>query len=321
MARSIPTPTSGRSIPAPAAGGGGGGGGNPWKDFIELPLDLTTGWTRRNGSGAGNFTITTSTDGSGNLVTIGAHGADANTNVAMQNTGATRNGMWLIRDQPLKPFELAGLELPTGQTDYWVDPEKFLIKLQLEFDTIPVTGPSGVPAGGSNWGNVIQVDIGLCYYTSDQGGSPAMPANGMHNAASMYKGGLDPTSAGNTFKAGYNNFGGRGHSWIKFKCQNSFQTTGADAIVFTAGCPIPKPKNESQTMFGGGYSTIDPFGPITQYGSSNNSITTWRLNGYRCHPYISIGGYTNGLTRGTVKIRSIKMLVQPITGRETFEAE
>ena len=49
MARTIPSPTSGRTKPAPAAGGGGGGGGNPWKDWVELPLDPTDGWSITKG--------------------------------------------------------------------------------------------------------------------------------------------------------------------------------------------------------------------------------------------------------------------------------
>jgi hypothetical protein len=226
--------------------------------------------------------------------------------------------MWIIRDQPIKPFELAGLALPDGQTDYWIDPEKFLCKLELKFDTLAITGASGSPPTGSNYGNVLQVDIGLAYYLADQGGSPAMPSNTLHNAASVFRGWQDPEGAGNAFSAGHNSYHGRGHSWVKFKCQSGYTTTGADAIVFTVGVPLPKPKNTGQTMLGGAYSTIDPFGDITMSGNTFNSTATWRLNGYRAHPYISIGGYNATATRGTVKIRSIRMLVQPITGRETF---
>lgn len=296
------------------AGGGGGETTNPWKDWVSLPIDMTTGWTRHNGSGGGNCTFTKTTDGDGDLLTVGMHGASSTDNIACQNTGATKNGVWMIRNDFIDPFALSGLDLPTGQSSHWIDPEKFLIKLQVTFDTIPITGASSSPP---DYGNVLQVDCGIVWYSSDQSGSPALP-NQEHNAASMFKGSIDPTTSGNAFMAGYNNYSGRGHSWVKFKCQATHTTTGADSIVFTAGVPLPKPKSSSQSMLGGAYSTIDPFGDITMYGNTNNSTGAWR-NGQYVHFYLSFGGYSNGLTRGTIKIRSIKYLVQPITGRETFE--
>ena len=296
--------------------GGGAVAGDPWKDWISLPLDMSDGWTRINGSGGAACTFTKTTDGSGDLLTAEMHGATSADNVALQNTGATKNGVWMIRNDFIDPFALAGLALPPGQSNWWVDPEKFVCKLEVKFDTIPITGPSGSPPTGSDYGNVLQVDAGIVWYSTDQGGAPVIPVQ-EHNAASMFKGSIDPETAGNAFMAGNNNYSTRGHSWAKFKCQASYETTGADAIIFTLGVPIPKPKANSQSMLGGAYSTIDPFGDIIQYGNTFNSTGAWR-NGQYCHFYLSFGAYSNGLTRGTVKIRSIRILIQPITGRETF---
>tara|TARA_R110000824_G_scaffold63514_5_gene166930 strand:- start:690 stop:1634 length:945 start_codon:yes stop_codon:yes gene_type:complete len=312
MARSIPTPTSGRSIPAPAAGGGTPAGGDPWKDWTSLPIDMTTGWTRHNGSGSGNFSFAKTTDGSGDLLTVRMHGANDTTSIAMQNTGATKNGAFLIRNIHIKPYALSGLVQPAGQPVQQIDSEQFLIKLAVEFDTTAITGTSE-----DNYGNVIQVDAGMMYYSSDQSGSPAAPGN-LHNAASVWKSSVIPTSAANVMKSGHNNYSGRNHSWSKWKSQTGHTTTGNDTIVFIAGLPLPSARNLSQQMIGGAVSSINPFSNPATGGATNASTTAWQNDMY-CHFYLSFGGYTNGTTRGVVKIRKIRFLCQPVTGRVNFE--
>ena len=168
MARSIPTPTSGRSIPAPEPTGGGGGGGDPYKDWIELGVDPDDGtWVRRHGSTDGQYcTAVKSTDVGGDLLTVEMHG-DGGTGVngAFQMTGNTKNGFFLIQKAFINPFAAAGMVLPAGQQSHWIDPEKFLIKLEVVLDTIPITGPSGAQPGGSNYGDHLQLDAGMCVYS------------------------------------------------------------------------------------------------------------------------------------------------------------
>ena len=321
MARTTPpaTPPQSRTMPPKKPTGGGGGGGNPYKDWIELGVNPDDGtWVRRHGSTDGQYcTAVKSTDVGGDLLTVEMHG-DGGTGVdgAFQMTGNTKNGFFLIQKAFINPFAAAGMVLPSGQQSHWIDPEKFLIKLEVVLDTIPITGPSG--AGGSDYGEHLQLDAGMCVYGSDQSNAPAIPGNNQNLAASMWKSSADPTSSGNAFKAGFNNYQGRGASWAKFKCQSGHATTGCDALVWVAGLPLPARKALQQTMVAGAYSRPDPFGDVKMYGNTNNSNIDWR-NGKWCHFYIGFGGYTNNATRGTIKIRKIRYICQPITGRVAFE--
>ena len=322
MARTSPATTSTRTFPTRDAGGGGGGGGggDPYKDWIELGVDPDDGtWQRRHGATDGQYCTTTkTTDGDGDLLTVEMHG-DGGTGVngAFQMTGNTKNGFFLIQKAFINPFAASGMVLPAGQQSHWIDPEKFLIKLELVFDTIPITGTAGAQPGGSDYGSWLQVDAGMCIYSSDQNNAPAIPGNYQNLAASIWKSSLDPTSSGNAYKAGFNNYQGRGTSWTKFKCQNTHEATGCDSLVFVCGLPLPAKKVLQQTMVMGAYSREDPFGEVKMYGNTNNSNIDWR-NGKWCHFYVGFGGYLNADTRGTIKIRKIRYTCQPISGRVDF---
>ena len=311
MARTIPSPTSGRTIPTPAAGGGNQ---NPWVDWVELPLNPTDGWTRRQGATDGQYcTAVKSVDGSGDLLTVEMHGnGGTGVNGSFRMTGATKDGFFLIRNEYIDVWNIANLVKPGSQPNQMVEPEKFLIKLEVTFDTVPITGPPG--PGAPDWGNVLQVDAGICHYAADQSGSPALPGNDENLAASMWKAGTDPTVSGNAFSAGFNNYSGQGYDWAKFKCQSGHEVTGCDAIVWYCAVPLRAAKVASQSMLCGAYSTTDSFGEVVMDGNTNNSITGF-LNDRYLHFYLGFGAYVAGATRGTIKIRRIRYICQPLTGR------
>ncbi len=316
--RTIPAPTSGRVTPAPGASPSpGGGGGAKHVDWIDLPLDPQNGWTRVNGTVDGQYCDANVVN---DVLVVDMHGnGGTGVNGSFRHTGNTKEGFMLIRSDYIDVFADAGMQRPASEPAHRLQPEKFLIKLEVVFDTVPMTGPAGAPPGGSNYGNVLMVDAGIAHYASDQGGNPVMPGNHENLAATLWKTVADPSSSGNVFKSGHNNYQGTSATWTKMQCQATYGTTGCDTLVWIAGNPLHKRRNLSQRLLAGAYSSTDPYGDATLALYENNSVSAFLDDRY-CHIAITFGAYNWELTRGQIRIKKIRYCVQPILGREPFTA-
>ena len=314
MARSIPTPTSGRSIPAPAAGGGGGGGGNPWKDWVELPLDPTDGWSITKGDMATAASATAAKVGDELHFTMPA-------SLPYRIQGAQMRGLFMARSIHLKPWEETGTPMPAGQVANQFQPEQFQLKIEVEFATSnggPISG--GTVAGAD--GTYLTCLAGLAGYTTDQGGNPNTTGY-LWSAAQVQKAsGGDPASSTNInmYKSGYKSyFTNAGISGnYTWKNMQSPPSGAHNAIVYVTSPMRKGPSTDPINIQAGSYANDVPFLPMATLGHqlhdnstkfSNQSIQKF------WHIAIWVGTHTNTGGMGQVRIKKIRYLLQPITGR------
>ena len=305
------------------AGGGGGAAGDKWTDWTVLPNDPTDGWTRRNGNSHNP------SDGQycdlaevGDFLVVDLHGNGSKTTAtnALRMTGNTKKGVFLIRDQPIDVWAASGLARPDGHDFPRVHPEGFLIKLAVEFDTVAITGPVG-DTSANGYGNVIQVDAGICVYDADQSGSPAIPADHRNLAGSLMKVTGDPATGGNSrvYKAGYNNYQGVSHVNTIWKSQTGYETTGNDTLVWYCGLQLPKRPALSNHLMSGAISSVNPFGDAMMASYTQSSNQDAFLDAKYLHFYLGFGTFNDATTAGQVRIKTIRVLIQPLVGRIPFE--
>ncbi|QDP52850.1 MAG: hypothetical protein Tp1111DCM603221_29 [Prokaryotic dsDNA virus sp.] len=320
MARSIPSSTSSRTIPAPeAGGGGGGGGGNPWTSFTELPLDPTgaNGWTVLNGSGGAGATL-------GKVGDILVFEQDTLTSMHIQ--GSTMKGKVMIRNEHIKMAEDANIPQPAGVAAHLLQPEACNLKLEIVFDT-DGGGPINGPDASGGYGNNLTCIAGLVGYNTDQEGSPTIPGGTsvIWLGAQVYKAnGSQPSAYSNTnmYRSGYktyftNNATVQGYTW---KNQQSAPAAAHDSLVFTLA-PIrlgaASGTNKAYT-WGGSYAKDQPWNPVATSGLAITDNTTryWNAAGQTYwHLCIWFGGHGNTAVRGSIRIKKINYVLQPVVGR------
>lgn len=305
------------------AGGGGTPAGNKWTDWTVLPNDPTDGWTRRNGVSPGTPDAQyCDVAESGDFLVVDLHGngSDATTSTALRMTGNTKQGVFLIRDQPIDVWAASGLARPTGHSFPRTHPEGFLIKLEVLFDTIPIQGPASSPSD-NGYGNVIQVDAGVCVYDADQSGSPAIPANNRNLAGSLMKVTGNPATGGSSrvYKAGYNNYTGVSHVNTMWKSQTGYEVTGNDTLVWYCGLQLPKRPALTNYLMSGAISYGTPFGDASMASYTQSSSSDAFLDSKYLHFYLGFGTFNNAATAGQVRIKTIRYCIQPLIGRIPFE--
>ena len=319
--RTIPLATSTRTIPTPDAGGGGGGGGNPWKDWTELSLNPSD-WQIQHGTGsaAKSATITES----GGVLTWNAE-TSPSSSIELAINNNNNKGSWLIQKIHLKPWELCGLTPPAGVAAHEFYPEAFSLKIEVRFEDIPITGPvSNTTLNG--YGQNIACIAGLVRYGSDQGGTPATPANNTWMGAKVYKfKNVNPATSAHTnlYKAGYmaynQQFQAQGYKW---KCQPSTGAEAHDSIVFDFGGGATGIDYLGRwNMNGGSYSSNNPYATTAKSGASF-AFTSTTVGAYGggandyVHIMIGFNSIDNAGSRGgSVRINRIRYLLQPLSNR------
>ena len=320
MARTIPSPTSGRTIPAPEAGGGGGGG-NPWKEWVDVDLSkvapgLASEWVTLLGSG-GTSTGATATYASDVLTITFPGGAN------IRETGSTHNGLWLVKKLHLDPWGKQAT--PAGQPANQFQPESTMLKVEMAFDT--THGPINGDSSSGNYGHYLTAGCGLSQYSSDQSGNPGFPgADSFAGAYVLKNQGGEPSASTNSnmFRAGSSSYNiklNTNHGTLWRGQSGATGATNFDAVLFHAGFNSPwKTGTNVQILQGGGYATADPFGDMVAPNASYAGNSSKLSNNRFLHLALWFGSDDNASARrGTIKIRRLRYILQPLTARADLE--
>ena len=323
MARTSPSSTSTRTFPKPEAGGGGGGGGNPYRDWTTVDIHDSSLWQRQDGLGGGDGTLSSA----GGVLTYNM----TNDGINKQIGPGTNRGTFYILKTYLKPYEECGLAEPSGVSANEVYPEQFSIKVELLMDDTPITGPVGNESD-NGYGQNGQVYVGFCHYASDQSGSPGLPhqTSGYVFARCFKNFNNDPTSTtnANLYKSGYLTVNAQSSSGgATWKCQfNPQRTVDHNCVIFQATFGATS-RNSSDRCWisGGSYSTTNPrarfLGP-TQGSNSGSAHQFTGANDRYVHIAIAFGAQNN--SNGnifSVRCKSLRYLIQPLSNREAFSPE
>ena len=309
MARTIPSPTSGRTIPTPAATPGGGGG-NPWVDWETLSLDSTDSfWTLYKHSNAA--TMTAGMNGANLRLNSPANAA----NVKFEGTDP--KGMALISSQPVAFFGNSGVPPEAESAHDWVQ-EATTMKLEVQLD--PITGVSA-----NGYGYQICVISGFVVYTSDQNGSPGQPQYWV--GGRVWKNNTaDPAviSNNNQYKIGYAKQGGQGDasaSW-RWKGTAGDGPLSSDCVVGEMVSGLAQQTVTSTSYFRGGVYRSDASEFInSRFFSTVRSVAGDSFTGNRwVHAFIGFGRKNSGsgTTEGWADISRIRLAVQPLASRAVF---
>jgi len=303
-------------------GGGGGGGGtqNPWTSFVDLTnVASVGGWSTIDGSGVNSDTSLTM---DGDVLVFNQASAS---NLFMQ--GATMNGKAIIRSKHLEMVTDAGLSQPSGVAAHLLQPEAVQFKLEVVFDTDNGGPINGTATGGTDaYGHKMTCIAGLVGYGSDQGGNPGnFGATTVWMGAQVYKNSNAQPSADSStslYKVGYKTYfqnGGitTGYTW---KNQASAPAAAHNALVFQLSSmrQAAASGNNKIDTYAGSYATDQPWNPVgtphQANGITDNSTRFYNAASQYWHPFLAFAS-TNSAVQGTIRIKSIKMLLQPLVGR------
>jgi hypothetical protein len=302
---------------ADQGGGGGGGSTNEWKDWVELPLDPSDGWTVVDGVGVNSDT---SLALSGDVLVF-----NQATATKLQIQGSTMKGKAMIRSDHLTPWATSGAAVPSGTAAYLFQPESMILKVEVTFD-IAGGGPiNGVATGG--YGQHMSCMVGLIGYASDQSGSPTAGGTSVTWIAAQVKksAGNEPSSTSNTnlYYSGYKTYHSssgtsHGYSW---KNQSSAPAQAHDTIVFCTP-PIRKENSAGRNdIWGGSYSSDTPFYPFSIAGQSCYDNAT-KISDTGTYPYqhlcVWFGADNNNNVNGEIRISRIRYVLQPIQNRASL---
>jgi len=324
MARTSPSSTSTRTFPKPEAGGGGGGGGNPYRDWTTVDIHDSSLWQRRDGAGGGDGTLSSA----GGILTYNA--ANAVSGGRQIGTGTNRGTFYILKTH-LKPYEECGLAEPSGVGANEIYPEQFSIKVELLMDDLPITGPVGNESDNS-YGQNGQVYVGFCHYASDQGGAPALPHHNQEFVfGRCYKNNADDptgTTSANLYRSGYLSGNAQssatGATW---KCQFSpRRTVDHNCVIFQATFgPTSRNSSDRCWISGGSYSTTNPRARFLGPSQGSNSGSSHQFSGANdryVHIAIAFGAQTNANGNiFSVRCKSLRYLIQPLSNREAFSPE
>lgn len=302
-------------IPFRGPGTPSAGGGNPYKDWINLPVDPTNNyWTVLKNGNADSSDVTVDLNSDHLRVEFGG---SSNKNYQIQ--GSTFNGVAIIKSNHLDWWSEAGIAVPTGESAHHWCPEAVLFKFEVLFDT--TNGPISAQSSGGN-GQYLSVCAGLATYPDDQSGSPTiggtdMTWGGAYVVKNLAAAPASSTNA-NLYKSGHRDYftNGLNVGGKKWRGQNGSATTDLDSIVW-ASVPLRNTDEAASGKYsftGGAYSRGDEFGKM--YGNTFAYQTSYGvMQGRYCHPALFIGGATSNTTRGEVRIAGIRMLIQPLQNR------
>tara|TARA_R100000655_G_scaffold66283_2_gene104789 strand:- start:554 stop:1522 length:969 start_codon:yes stop_codon:yes gene_type:complete len=301
-------------------GGGGGATQNPWTSFQDL-TDINTvgGWSTIDGSGVNSDTSLTM---DGNVLVFNQA---APSNLFMQ--GATMQGKAIIRSKHLEMVTDAGLSQPSGVAAHLLQPEAVQFKLQVEFDTDNGGPINGTATGGTDaYGHKMTCIAGLVGYGSDQGGSPGNFGNTTvwMGAQVLKNSNLEPAASSSTslYRVGYKTYYQNGGTVTGFtwKNQQSAPAAAHDALVFQLSSmrmAIASGNTKIDT-YAGSYAIDQPWNPVgTNHqanGITDNSTRFYNAASQYWHPFVAFAS-TNASVQGVIRIKSIKMLLQPLVGR------
>jgi hypothetical protein len=296
-------------------GGGGGSDSNEWKDWTDLPLDPSDGWTVVDGAGGGSASL--GLDGS-----ILKFEQGSSTNMRIQ--GSEMKGKAMIRSIHLKPWEDAGIATPSGTAANLFQPESMIFKLEVQFDTDgggPINGDSG-----NGYGNHLACLAGLTGYSSDQSGSPTIGGTGVLWLGAMVhkNAGNEPSGSTSTslYKGGYRTYFTNsgtvtGYTW---KNMSSPPAGAHDALVF---CTPPLRKEASANgrndIFAGSYASGAAFYPMavsgqTIYDNATKLSDTSIQNFWHICLWFGTNSTSGG--SGVIRIKKIRYILQPLQNRE-----
>jgi hypothetical protein len=282
---------------------------------VELPIDPANNyWTVIKNGNADTSDVTVDLNSDHLRVEFGG-----SSNVNYQITGQTFNGVALVKSTHLNWWAEAGLDVPSGESAHTWCPEAVQFKFEVQFDT--TEGPISAQSSGGN-GMYLSVCAGLATYAADQEGSPFVGGTNMTwGGAYVFKNlAAQPGSStnANLYKSGHRDYftNGLNTGGKKWRGQNGSATTDLDSIVW-ASVPLRNTDESASGRYafsGGAYSQGDPFGKM--YGSTYAYQTAYGvMQGRYCHPALFIGGATSNTTRGEVRIKKIRMFIQPLQHR------
>jgi len=291
------------------------GGGNAFKNWVELPIDPTNDyWTVLKNGNANSSDVTVDLNSDHLRVEFGG-----STNKNYQIQGSTFNGVALVKSTHLNWWQEAGISVPSGEDAHNWCPEAVQFKFEVQFDT--TNGPISAQSSGGN-GTYLSVCAGLATYAADQEGSPHVGGTNMTWGGAYVFKNLAAQPAGSTnanmYKSGHRDYftNGLNTGGLKWRGQNGSGTQDLDSIVW-ASVPLRNTAESASGRYsfvGGAYSQGNPFGQM--YGSNFAYQTAYGvMQGRYCHPALFIGGATSNVTRGEVRIKKIRMFIQPLQHR------
>ena len=301
--------------------GGGGGSSDPFRDWTELPLDLSN-WQIQNGLGATAKSATVTKDGA-----IVVYNCPTSPTSSTQISPGTARGAFMIYKQHLDPWTECGLTLPSGVSSHQFWPDVFSLTVEVQFDTIPITGPVGSESS-NQYGRHIQCGGGVVSYSSDQSGTPALP-----NASSgfamfrVYKNGAgnpdNSDDSTNLYKSGYLTGNATGTvTGARWACQPTGGSTRHDAGVFQASFgPVGLNSANRLLVQGGSYATTNPRIRALQSGTGQTGTSTAfsGADDKYIHIALSFGAQNNtGGNGGQIRIKRVRYLLQCLQNREAL---
>lgn len=294
------------------------GGGNAWKEWTELPLDPTDGWTVTAGSGAAAISAT--------VTKVGEElHFKAPSSAAMLTQGGAMRGIFMARSIHIKPWADAGIAQPAGQTENQFQVESMQLKIEVEFATSnggPISGGSVAGADGTG----LTCLVGLAGFPTDQSGNPVHSTALRWNAAQVFKHyGGDPATQtrNNLYTSGYKSYNTNagiagGAVW---KNQSNGGTAGSHNSIVYATSPLRK---ESDTVYGrcniqaGSYDNTTPFGAMVtlnqQLFDNSTKFSTPNVTPF-WHIFLAFGTNTNTGASGEIRIKKIRYMLQPVQNR------
>jgi hypothetical protein len=298
-----------------------GGGGNEWKEWIDLPLDPDDGWTISTGSGAAAVGST--------LSKVGDELHFVTANAGMRIQGSQMKGLFMARDIHIKPWEDAGITKPAGATDNQFEPEAVQFKIEVEFATSNGGPISGGSVSGAE-GTYLTCLAGLAGFPSDQGGNPVHSSSMKWSAAQVAKNyGGDPSTSTRTnmYTSGYKSYdtnsGMQGTSM--WKNQSGGGGAGAHNAIVYATSPLRKEAGSGPygrcNIQAGSYDNTTPFAGMCmlnqQMFDNSTKFSDQTLTPF-WHVALWFGTHTNTAGKGEIRIKKIRMYLQPVQHRATL---
>ena len=258
--------------------------------------------------------------------------------IRQKMTGATLEGTMLTQKAHLTPWTTMGVPVPSGEPDYFFQPEAFVFKLEVEVVT-DGTGPIGgdsltQPGGAALTGQNLCVCAGLVGYKTDQNDDPAFISDQVQwFGAFLEKNGATaaPSSSSSTteFKAGYRTYWSTanvtgGYTWVG---QSNAGSTSHDSIVLVnmpmrkSGVGAGVNGHQRTNFMAGSYARTAPYKPLAMSGNVMFDESTQRMvddtehTRKYWHIFLAFGTRSNTGGGGRIKIKKIRYLLQPLTGR------
>ena len=294
------------------------GGGDPYASWVELPIDPSNNYWKVMKMGNADTADTTVDLNNGHMRID--FGGSSNTNHRIQ--GSEHHGVTIVKKTHINWWAAAGLDVPSGKTAYGLQPEAIQFKIEVLFDQ--TNGPITTAANGAGPnGTALSVCVGFQAFADDQEGDPSTGGTDTTWGGAYVFKNLNalPSSSTNVnlYKSGFRSYwtNGVNAGGLKWRGQNSSASTDLDAICL-ATVPLrtsAEASNGKIAFTGGAYSTGDPFGQLYSSTFAWSDTFTQTLQDHYLHPALFIGGVSTSATRGQIRIKRIRMLIQPLQHR------